>query len=344
MLKKAFLYSTVLAPIIAGLFIGIHVFIILNQSYHGPDKEFVIDSGESFSRINYNLYKEGIISNPRIFHYYARFKGQMENLKSGTYLFKSGVTIPEVLNILHSGLSQLLTVTIPEGKNIYEISGILVENKVLSTKQEFIDEVHKKIWIQKLSPQAKSLEGYLFPETYKFSPNTSAKKVVEVMLRGFNQKTKDINFQSPLLKNRHEIITLASIVEKETGAKWERKKIAGVFLNRLKKKMRLQSDPTTIYGLFPNFDGNLRKKDLLEKTPYNTYAIAGLPQGPICNPGLEAIKAVLEPDNHEFLYFVSQNDGTHVFSKSYKDHSKAVDYWQKTKANREGRSWRDLKQ
>jgi len=134
------------------------------------------------------------------------------------------------------------------------------------------------------------------------------------------KKTKNLSFQTaPLNLKKNEVITLASVVEKETGAAWERPKIAGVFLNRLKKRMRLQSDPTTIYGIYEGFNGNLRKRHLLEMTPYNTYKIPALPIGPIANPGTEAIKAVLRPDSHSYLYFVSKNDGTHVFSKTYKD-------------------------
>src|SRR5690606_30167528 len=128
------------------------------------------------------------------------------------------------------------------------------------------------------------------------------------------------------------------------GAKWERPIIAGVFLNRLKKKMRLQSDPTTIYGIWHRYQGNIRKADLLEMTPYNTYKIPALPTGPISNPSLEAIQAVLNPEEHNYLYFVSKNDGTHVFSATYKDHNKAVDDFQRNSKARQGKSWRDLNQ
>ena len=141
----------------------------------------------------------------------------------------------------------------------------------------------------------------------------------------------------------HSIVILASIVEKETGAKQERPTIAGVFHNRLKKRMRLQSDPTTIYGMYENYRGNLRKEHLLKKTPYNTYKISGLPKGPISNPGIKSIEAALSPTNHSYLYFVSKNDGTHIFTKTYKDHLKAVKKWQLTRRNRVGKSWRDLK-
>ncbi|MBT4793239.1 MAG: endolytic transglycosylase MltG, partial [Halobacteriovoraceae bacterium] len=190
---------------------------------------------------------------------------------------------------------------------------------------------------------APSLEGYLFPETYKFSPQTPAKEVVKAMLKQFKHQTRLLDLAQSHL-NPHEVVILASIVEKETGAKWERPTIAGVYLNRLRKKMRLQADPTTIYGIWKNYNGNLRKKHLLKKTPYNTYRINGLPLGPIANPSLAAIKAVLEPQEHSHIYFVSKNDGTHVFTPTYKKHLKAVEYWQKNRRNRKGKSWRDLKQ
>jgi UPF0755 protein len=140
------------------------------------------------------------------------------------------------------------------------------------------------------------------------------------------------------------VIILASVVEKETGAKVERPMIAGVFTNRLKKNMRLQSDPTTVYGIWSRYKGNIRKADLLELTPYNTYKIPALPLGPISNPSLEAIQAVLNPETHSYLYFVSKNDGTHVFSKTYQDHEKAVEDFQRNSKARQGKSWRNLKQ
>jgi UPF0755 protein len=134
------------------------------------------------------------------------------------------------------------------------------------------------------------------------------------------------------------------MVEKETGAKAERPAIAGVFTNRLKKRMRLESDPTTIYGIWERYTGNIKKSDLLEVTPYNTYKIPALPLGPISNPSLAAIEAVLNPESHEFLFFVSKNDGTHIFTKNYGDHRNAVDNFQKNSKAREGKSWRNLKQ
>jgi UPF0755 protein len=173
--------------------------------------------------------------------------------------------------------------------------------------------------------------------------NTPAKQIVLSMVELFKKKTSNLDWSHPFL-SKHEVIILASIVEKETGAKQERPAIAGVFTNRLKKRMRLESDPTTIYGIWSRYNGNIKKSDLLEKTPYNTYKIPALPLGPISNPSLEAIKAVLNPDQSKYLFFVSKNDGTHIFTENYKDHLQAVNDFQKNARARQGKSWRDLKQ
>ena len=342
-MKKIFLLIVV-AVAIAGAGASYYTYSQLSWKYAGEKQEILIKPGEGFAKINYRLFKNGIIKDARFFHYYAKFQGKMDKLKSGLYLFEAGVSTPDVLAILSEGKSQLYEVTIPEGKNLYQIAGILEAKEIILDKNEFIKIAKSPKLLKEFNvSKAVNVEGYLFPDTYKFSPKSSPDLVIQTMIQQHFHRTKGLTFNHPKL-NRHELITLASVVEKETGAKFERKTIAGVFFNRLKKKMRLQSDPTTIYGIWENFNGNLRRKHLREKTPYNTYAIYGVPLGPIANPGLEAIKAVLSPEAHEFLYFVSKNNGTHVFSKNYKDHSKAVDYWQKIKKNREGRSWRDLKQ
>src|SRR5690606_7033548 len=180
-------------------------------------------------------------------------------------------------------------------------------------------------------------------ETYKFAPGTPAQTVAQTLLNEFFKRTEGLDFSTTNL-SKHEVVILASIVEKETGAKIERPTIAGVYLNRLKKKMRLQADPTTIYGIWESFDGNLKRSHLFEKTAYNTYKLPALPLGPIANPSFAAIKAVLSPEKHNYIYFVSKNDGTHVFTSTYKEHLKAVDHWQRNIHNRKGKSWRDLEQ
>ncbi len=314
----------------------------LSSSYSGPDTEFTIKPGEGFSSINYRLMKSNLITDARIFHYYTKFTGKLTSFKAGTYNIPSKSSMMDILTHLTEGTPVLTKITIPEGKNMYEI-GRLLEEKKITTYADFIKICKDPEQVKKLGIEAPSLEGYLFPETYKFSPGTPARQVVATMLSQFKNQTKMLEMESTAL-TAHEVVILASIVEKETGAKWERPTIAGVYLNRLKKRMRLQADPTTIYGIWENYNGNLRKKHLQEKTPYNTYRINGLPLGPIANPSLAAIKAVLEPKEHNYIFFVSKNDGTHVFTPTYKEHKKAVDYWQKNIRNRKGKSWRDLKQ
>jgi UPF0755 protein len=228
---------------------------------------------------------------------------------------------------------------VPEGKNMYEIGKMLEENSI-TNYDDFITMARDKKFLSELGLNVDTVEGYLYPESYDFAPNLPAKAVIKMMVRQFQKKIAQVDFSQTTLTPR-QVLILASMVEKETGDKKERPIIAGVFFNRLQKKMRLQSDPTTIYGKFETYDGNLTRKDLQAPSDYNTYTIAGLPIGPISNPGIDSIKAVLHPDLHHYLYFVSQNDGTHVFSETYEKHEAAVTKWQKNAKNREGRSWRN---
>lgn len=311
--------------------------------YQGENTNFHIKPGERFASINQRLYEQNLISSRKVFYQYAKFQDFLTKFRSGTYVIKSQSSMKDVFNTLLYGQSLGTIVTIPEGKNIYEIAKIFEASGIASYRQ-FIYWAKKRSFMNSLDIPADSVEGYLYPETYKFSPNTPAQIVISTMVNEFKTQTENLNFDSSNKLTKHQIITLASIVEKETGAKSERAAIAGIFHNRLKKKMRLQSDPTTIYGIFENFDGNLTKKHLQEKTPYNTYKISGLPQGPIANPGIEAIRATLNPESHDYLYFVSHNDGTHEFTKTYKEHIKAVERYQIDRKNRVGKSWRDLKE
>ena len=341
-MKKALISIVIIIPLLAVVLAGGTLAYIFKQSYTGPDKTFTVRNGETFGKINQRLHDEGLIPNTRLFHYYAKYKNVMTKFRAGDFTIPTGSNMTQVLDTLVYGQPNLKSITIPEGKNMYEVARIIAAAGIASEK-DFLDAVQHPDLISQLSIQATSLEGYLYPETYRFAPNTPAKAVAKSMIDLFNERTKNINFDHPFL-NKHQVIILASVVEKETGAKFERPMIAGVFTNRLNKRMRLQSDPTTIYGMWSRYQGNIRKADLLESTPYNTYTVPALPQGPISNPSLEAIKAVLNPADHEFIFFVSKNDGTHVFTKTYKDHERAVqDYQRNTKA-REGKSWRDLKQ
>ena len=341
-MKRAFIISSLLAPIFASVFLAIHFSIIFYSPYAGEPQIFTVRPGEGFASVNGRLLEKNLISDARLFHYYAKYTDQMTKIKAGTYEIENGMNMGEVLDTLVNGVPILTSVTIPEGKNLYEIGKIL-EAKGIASYDSFVKAAKDSSIVSSLSINAPSVEGYLFPDTYKFAKKTPATEVVKAMLSLFNLKINDLDFSKSHL-SKHEVIILASIVEKETGASFERKTIAGVYLNRLKKKMRLQADPTTIYGIWENYNGNLQKKHLLQKTDYNTYKMAGLPLGPIANPSLAAIEAVLDPEDHNYIYFVSKNDGTHVFTPTYKEHLKAVDYWQKNYKNRKGKSWRDLKE
>lgn len=342
MVKKTLLFTFVLAPLLGFLMIGTHVYFIFKQTYDGPDKVFAVKNGDTFGKINQRLYNDGLISNTRIFHYYAKYKNVVTKFRAGNFTIPAGSNMEQVLDTLVNGQPNLISITIPEGKNMYEIAKV-VNAAGITSEEEFLKAVQGSDLISQLNIQASSLEGYLYPETYRFAADTPAKTVVKTMVELFNKKTEQINFEHPFL-NKHQVVILASVVEKETGAKIERPAIAGVFTNRLRKRMRLESDPTTIYGIWNRYQGNIKKADLLEMTPYNTYKVPALPIGPISNPSLEAIEAVLKPEQHDYLFFVSKNDGTHVFSKNYRDHSSAVNDYQRNSKARQGKSWRNLKQ
>lgn len=341
-MKKFFILTAFAVPLLLALFIGGYIVNVLQHTYQGEDTTFEVKNGDTFGRINQRLFEQGLIPDKRVFHYYAKYKKILTKFQAGNFTIKRGSNFTDVANTLVYGLPNLTTITIPEGKNMYEIAKIIEQSGICS-EQDFLNAAQLPEMISHLNVEATNLEGYLYPETYRFAPKTPAKTVVKTMIDLFNAKTGNINFSHPFL-SKHEVIILASVVEKETGAKVERPLIAGVFTNRLKKRMRLQSDPTTVYGIWSRYTGNIRKSDLLEFTPYNTYKIPALPIGPIANPSIEAIKAVLSPESHDYLYFVSKNDGTHVFSKSYEDHNRAVGDYQKNASARKGKSWRNLKQ
>ncbi len=333
----------VLPPFLALCFVSFHVGYLLTTPYSKEDKEFTIKQGESFASINHNLSEQAIINNSRVFYYYIRYKDYFTKFKTGTYLIPQGLNMMGVAEVLVHGSPILGEVTIPEGKNIFEIAKLLEAARIVEA-EAFLDKARDKNFLAKIGIKynVASVEGFLFPETYRFNIYSSPETVITILYNQFKQKIKDIDFSNELGLNFLEVLTLASMIEKETGAAFERKKIAGVFYNRLKKKMRLQSDPTTIYGIYDRYDGNIHKSDLSTVNPYNTYKISALPIGPICNPSLEAIKAALNPEKSNYLFFVSHNDGTHFFSDTYQKHAEAVNTYQRNTKNREGKSWRDL--
>ncbi len=306
---------------------------------------FEVKPGESLYSISRNLKEKGMLNDIRKFVWLARLQGKSESVKTGEYKIHAGMTPSRLLKEITEGVSVGRRVTIQEGINIYDIADILEKNG-MANKGEFLILCHDQEFIHSLlGERLRSLEGYLFPETYQFTKYAGVRKIIEVMVRRF-LKVYDETIPKAVNFNRHQIVTFASLIEKETGAPEERPQISSVFHNRLKKKMRLQTDPTILYGLLVSTGKmlkNIKKKHITQKNPYNTYTIHGLPPGPIANPGRESLRAVVYPDKTEYLYFVSRNDGTHYFSKTYEEHNKAVRKFQLDRSARKNKSWRDLK-
>jgi UPF0755 protein len=290
--------------------------------------EIRVEQGDSLATVTRKLRDEQLIANGFLFSLWARLNGVEKRIHQGLYRFESRVPAREILDRLVTGRGIFQTVTIPEGLTIREIAELL-ERMQVASKDKFIAEAGNANLLGTLGLLDKGLEGYLFPSTYHFTPATPEKDIIVTMAEQFRRASV------PVLNQRagatsltpHETLTLASIIEKETGIESERPLISAVFHNRLQRQMPLQSDPTVIYGL-KDFSGNLTRKHLQEPTAYNTYRIAGLPPGPICNPGLSSIRAALQPAQVAYLYFVSRNDGTHLFSETIEAHNQAVKIYQ----------------
>ncbi|MBN2032775.1 MAG: endolytic transglycosylase MltG [Deltaproteobacteria bacterium] len=310
------------------LSLGLGLFLITPANKAGKEQVFVIQTGHSLREIAEDLENKELVRSKTLFVLWARIKGYSKRIRSGEYLLNSAMGPAEILEKIRLGKVLTYSVTIPEGATRHQIADLLHENE-LAHRNIFLSLTEDPEILKKHNIFGLSLEGYLFPDTYQFERGISPSLIIETMVRRFRQMTDPLKAQAREAgMSMEEILILASIVEKETGRPDERALIASVFLNRLKLGMRLQSDPTVIYGM-ERFDGKLRKKDLMEKTPYNTYVIRGLTPGPICNPGLESIKAVIFPATTDYLYFVSKNDGSHQFSTTLSEHNCAVDKYQK---------------
>jgi UPF0755 protein len=306
---------------------------------------FELRSGRPFAQVAHELKALGVLKNSEAFILYARLTRSIPKVKAGEYKFITTMTPLEVMGVLKSGVSIRHSFTVPEGFSSFEIAELL-EQKGFGKKEEIIKLIFDPQFVTRvLGRPAPSLEGYLYPNSYQFTRYTRAEKILEFMVQEFRKNFKQLTPPFPYNWDEHQVVTLASIIEKETGAPHERPLISSVFHNRLNKKMRLQTDPTIIYAkalIRGKIILDIKKADLNWDHPYNTYKRGGLPPGPIANPGLEALKAAIDPADSEYLFFVSQNDGTHVFSENYRDHNKAVQDFQKNRKARQGKSWRDL--
>lgn len=348
-MKKAVFTFLVAITALSAMFVGGVGFIgwaFLNSPGSQETREVIYEAapGKSFMAIARDLEMAGVVQNAQYFNWYAAWTGRRAELKAGEYGFSTGMRPHEVLEILTSGRSLARPFTVSEGLNIFEIAAAF-ERQGFGQAKEFLQlardpEVARSL----VGPEARTLEGYLFPETYQITKFTTARELIAAMVRRFLTVYREIEALNPPM-TRHELVTFASLIEKETGAPEERPIISSVFHNRLKKRMRLQTDPTIIYGIAMEtgeIPKNIRRVDIQRPTAYNTYTIPGMPPGPIANPGRDSLLAVLKPANTDYLFFVSRNDGTHIFSRTYEEHNKAVRAYQLDPRAREGRSWRDL--
>ncbi|SHJ23536.1 UPF0755 protein [Malonomonas rubra DSM 5091] len=290
--------------------------------------DYQLQPGASLIKVARDLESSGVVRTSLSLRFFARLEDVGEKIHTGHYRFSEQATPQQILHRLATGDVEKVSLTIPEGFTLQQIVE-RIQKLGYGDKTKLLQLAYDKSFIASFSLQADSLEGYLYPETYLFTPGVSEKQLLTMMVKQFLSNLPQ-NILAAAKKNKldfHELVTLASIIEKETGKMEEMPLISSVFHNRLKKGMQLQTDPTVIYGI-KNFDGNLTRKHLKSKTPYNTYIIRGLPPGPIASPGLAALKAAAIPAESQYLYFVAKGDGSHHFSKTLKEHNRAVRKYQ----------------
>lgn len=290
---------------------------------------FEIGKGEGLARVAQNLAERGLLAKPLWFQVLAYIEGARSRLKYGEYEIPPGTTPRALLDKIVAGKVRQHPVTVVEGSTFADLLAVLARHPALA--QEIAGKPHDEI-MARLGAAGQAPEGRFFPDTYFVTKGTTDLDVLKraygkmqsVLDREWRERAEPLPFVSP-----YEALILASIVEKETARPEERPEVAGVFARRLAKGMRLQTDPTVIYGMGDGYAGNIRKVDLRRDTPYNTYTRSGLPPTPIALPGLSAIRAALHPGRGDSLYFVARGDGTHIFSATLEEHQRAVEQYQK---------------
>lgn len=285
-----------------------------------------IHTGTGVRQMAAQLHAAGVLQRPWLFVLYARLGWPAPALQAGEYALQASMSPADILAVLRQGKVFQHVVTIPEGATLREVARLIM-GKGLGESQRLMALGQDRAFIASLGLSGASLEGYLFPDTYHIPRDLSAQALLTRMVRNFHAHyTADIAAQAQRLGlSQHEVVILASLIEKEAQLDAERPLIAAVWLNRLRRGMRLQCDATVVYALGERFDGNVRKDDLQLDSPYNTYRYAGLPPGPIANPGQRALEAAVNPAAVDYLYFVAaQEGGRHIFSKSLPEHNVAV--------------------
>ncbi|MEW8286206.1 MAG: endolytic transglycosylase MltG [Candidatus Thiodiazotropha endolucinida] len=302
----------------------------VNKSLNLPEEgvNYILHPGMTVRSLAEDLQQRGMLEKPILLRFIARWQGQASKLKAGEYYLPAGTTPPKLLEILSSSQVVQYALTIIEGWTFDQLMAAIRRDPVLehSLKEVTNDQVMQHLGLDDLHP-----EGRFYPDTYHFPRGTTDaaflkrayKRMESVMEQAWQQRKKQLPLKSP-----YEALILASIIERETGIPEERGKIAGVFIRRLKRGMLLQTDPTVIYGMGESYNGNIRKRDLTRDTPYNTYLHKGLTPTPIAMPSGAAIRAALNPEEGNSLYFVATGDGGHYFSSTLEEHNKAVRKYQ----------------
>lgn len=282
-----------------------------------------VPKGAGFAQIAQDLERQQIIRSALHFRIVGRLRGLDRRMQPGDYRLTNAMKPGEILEKMASGVTDARKFPVPEGYSMFQVAE-LAEKQGLFTRDSFLQVCRDKQLLAELGINAQSVEGYLFPGTYLVGFQMDARGLVAEMVREFRHRTAGLEQQiASSGMSLHQVVTLASMVEKEAVVPEEKPLIASVFRNRIKLGMPLQSDPTAIYGVRA-FGGTVTKQDLQRQSPYNTYRVKGLPPGPIGNPGMDAIKSVLQPARTDYLYFVARKDGTHQFSRTLQEHNQGV--------------------
>ena len=297
------------------------------KGYAGAEQFVDIPPGVSSNAIGRQLVDAGVIENDIAFRAALRWTGRGQSLKAGEYRFDRPMSAVDVIEVIARGDAYARRITFPEGLTILEMAR-LYESRGFGSARDFTQAAADASVVKDIDPAATDLEGYLFPDTYALPRRTPASRLVAEMLGRFRATyTDDLRSRAEAqgLTTR-ELVTLASVIEKETGAGEERPLVAAVYTNRLRIGMGLQADPTVVYALLKagKYDGNIRRGDLAIDSPYNTYKYRGLPPGPIASPGKASLEAAVSPADVPYLYFVSRNDGTHAFATTLSEHNANV--------------------